>query len=327
MTGIKPTGSPHLGNYFGAIVPALKMAAEYDQANFFIANYHGLNQIQNSEKLKELTLSIAATWLACGLDPNTTNIYAQSDIPEIFELETILTSFTPKGWMNKAHAYKAISDANTTENNPIDDGVSMGLYTYPILMAADILIFNTNVVPVGKDQIQHVEIARDIALKINSHYDSEILTLPDYKIAKSVETVIGIDGRKMSKSYDNVIPIIADYDSRQKIINKIVTDSSAPDEPKTAEGSSIYELYKLIASDSESDDFKNRLENGKLGWGDAKQELGQKMNDYFADTNSKYNQLMENPEEIQKILETGAQKVRPIAKATLNRVRDMIGII
>lgn len=327
LTGVKPTGTPHLGNYFGTFEPALRRAAEYDDAFWFIANYHALNQIQDRDTLEHNTLSIAATWLACGLDPNTANLYAQSDVPEVFELETMLTSFTPKGWMNKAHAYKAAADKNEADSNHADDGVSMGLYTYPILMAADILIFNANVIPVGKDQVQHVEIARDIAQRINSHYSAELLVLPEYRIEDNVGTIVGTDGRKMSKSYDNVIPVFATLEERQKAINQIVTDSSAPEDKKEVEGTTIFSLYQLVASDDEAQDFKTRLEAGGMGWGDAKKELGEKMNAYFGDMTNTYNDYMSRPDDLRGLLRDGASKVRPIAQETIANLRKAMGII
>ena len=327
LTGVKPTGITHIGNYFGALEPALRRAAEYDQSFWFIANYHALNQIQDRELLEHNTLSIAATWLACGLDPSTANLYVQSDIPEIFELETILNSFTPKGWMNKAHAYKAASDSNDAAGRPSDEGVSMGLYTYPILMAADILIFDAEVVPVGKDQVQHVEIARDIAQRVNHQFDQDLFVLPQYKIEEEVGTILGVDGRKMSKSYDNVIPLFATAEDRQAAINKIVTDSSAPQENKTVEGTTLFSLFELVSSEDAATTLKADLENGRMGWGDAKKQLGDNMQKYFSDMTDRYNTLMSNPDEIKNILSNGAEKVRPIAQSHLKKLRQTMGII
>lgn len=328
LTGIKPTGTPHLGNYFGTFQPALARAQDYDEAFWFIANYHALNQIQNSEELTQNTLSIAATWIACGFTPNTvSHLYAQSDIPEIFELTQVLNSFTPKGWMNKAHAYKAAADQNAANQKPVDDGISMGLYTYPVLMAADILAFDANTVPVGKDQVQHVEIARDIAQKINAQYSQQLFVLPEHRVEADVGTIPGIDGRKMSKSYNNVIPLFASADERQKAINLIVTDSTKPAEPKQVEGTALFNLYKLVANAKQTDDFERRMANGGVGWGDAKNELGELMESYFGSMSAEYFRLMDNPDEVRATLRDGAEKVRPIAQETLARVRATVGIL
>ena len=327
LTGVKPTGAPHIGNYFGTFRPALARADEYDEAYWFIANYHALNQIQDAAELENNTLSIAATWLACGLNPESAQLYAQSDIPEVFELETMLNSFTPKGWMNKAHAYKAANDINEAEGRPSDDGISMGLYTYPILMAADILVFDANVVPVGKDQIQHVEIARDIAQKINHHYEDDLFVLPEHRVEDSVGTIVGIDGRKMSKSYNNIIPLFADRDERQNAINKIVTDSSAPDEEKQVEGTPLFTLFQLVSTPEEATALKTDLEQGKLGWGDAKQQLGDAMDKFFGEMTTEYNRLMANPDEIRSVLQAGANRVRPSAQEHLQRLRSAMGVI
>ena len=327
LTGVKPTGIPHIGNYFGTFEPALRRAGEYDEAFWFIANYHALNQIQDAEQLEHNTLSIAATWLACGLDPNEAFLYAQSDIPEVFELETMLNSFTPKGWMNKAHAYKAAADKNTEANKPTDDGVSMGLYTYPILMAADILIFDANVIPVGKDQVQHVEIARDIAQKINQHAGQDLFVLPEHRIEENVGTIVGVDGRKMSKSYNNVIPLFSTAEDRQNAINKIVTDSTAPEDPKEAEGTPLLTLFSLVATPEETEAFKSELEAGGLGWGDAKKRLGEKMDSYFSSMSAEYFRLMDNPDEVRAILRDGAEKVRPLAHEHIAKLRSAMGVI
>ncbi len=327
LTGVKPTGTPHLGNYFGTFEPALRRAAEYDDAFWFIANYHALNQIQDADVLEQNTLSIAATWLACGLDPNSANLYAQSDIPEVFELETILNSFTPKGWMNKAHAYKAAADKNTEAGKPTDEGVSMGLYTYPVLMAADILIFGANVVPVGKDQVQHVEIARDIAQKINSQYESELFVLPEHRIEEEVGTIVGIDGRKMSKSYNNVIELFASAEDRQKSINKIVTDSSAPEDKKEVAGTPLLAIFQLVSTPEEATAFQTELEQGQIGWGDAKKSLGEKMDERFGAMTSMYNDYMSRPDDLRALLRQGADKVRPIAQETIANLRKTMGII
>lgn len=327
LTGVKPTGTPHVGNYFGTLEPAIRRAKEYEESFLFIANYHALNQIQDSAELERLTLSIAATWMACGLDTDHTFMYAQSDIPEVFELETILNSFTPKGWMNKAHAYKAAADKNNEEGKPADDGVSMGLYTYPVLMAADILIFQAQTIPVGKDQVQHVEIARDIAQRINSQYGQDLFVLPEHQIEEQVGTIPGIDGRKMSKSYNNIIELFSDAEARQNSVNKIVTDSSMPEDNKEVDGTPLFELFKLVSTPEQASDLKTELEQGKIGWGDAKKLLAQNMDAKFSDMTAEYNRLISNPDEIRQKLGDGADKVRPLAQENLQNLRKVMGII
>src|SRR5262245_29224158 len=226
LTGIKPTGFPHLGNYVGAIRPALRRAEHLDDAFFFIADYHALNQVQDPLLFNEYSYVVAATWLACGLDPERICFYRQSDIPEVFELTTILAAFTPKGWMNKSHAYKALVADNTEAGRDPDADVNMGLFTYPVLMAADILALGANLVPVGKDQVQHVEIARDIAIRVNNHCDEPVLVVPEYELEAAAEWIPGLDGRKMSKSYENIIPLFATEPEWRKLIMSIKTDSS-----------------------------------------------------------------------------------------------------
>ncbi len=245
LTGIKPTGMPHLGNYLGAIQPALKLAEKY-RARYFIADYHALNTIRDPKILQDLTYEVAAAWLACGLDPEDVLFYRQSDVPETFELSTILMAFTAKGMMNRAHAYKAMAQANETASKDIDFGVNMGLYTYPVLMAADILLFDADVVPVGKDQKQHLEMTADIAQSINANYNSSLLTIPEAIFNNSTQVVQGLDGRKMSKSYDNTIPLFLPEKKFRKIINKIVTNSQGVDESKDPETCNVFSLYKLF---------------------------------------------------------------------------------
>ena len=249
LTGIKPTGVPHLGNYFGAIKPALSMVSDdnYD-ARLFIADYHSINTMRDPELLKQNVYEVAATWLSCGLNPEEVLLYRQSSVQETFELNIILNAFTAKGLMNRAHAYKASVDRNREKQKPDDHGVNMGLYTYPILMAADILLFDANVVPVGKDQVQHVEMACDIAQAINHNYKSELLTIPGYVIDENTKTIVGSDGRKMSKSYGNTIELFLPEKKLKKAINKIVTNSQEIEEVKDPETCSVFSLYKLFAT-------------------------------------------------------------------------------
>ena len=325
LTGIKPSGTPHIGNYFGAIKPAIELAEHY-QARYFIADYHALNTIKDPVLLKELTHKLAATWLACGLDPETMLYYRQSDVPETFELTTILMAFTSKGLMNRAHAYKAWVQENTLSGNDPDAGINMGLYTYPVLMAADILLFDTNVVPVGKDQKQHVEIAADIAQAVNFAYGKGLLTVPEPVISESTQVVVGLDGRKMSKSYDNVIPLFLPPKKLRKIIMKIVTNSQEVEEPKDPDASHIFSLYKLFATPDEQTAARERYLAGGMGWGQAKQELFEIMDAHFAPMRDKYDALMEDPSHIDSILKEGAEKARVIAAETVKRLRTAIGI-
>lgn len=325
LTGIKPTGTPHLGNFLGAIQPAIQMVHDYEQSFLFIADYHALNTVQDGARLHDLTLSIAATWLACGLDPTKTILYRQSAVTEVFELETILNAITPKGWMNKAHAYKAAVDVNAAENRDRDDGVSMGLYTYPILMAADIILYSGNVVPVGKDQVQHVEIARDIAQRFNHAFSTNVLTLPEAFMRDELESIPGIDGRKMSKSYDNVIPLFASQDEWKKIISRIATDSSSVEDPKNPDESTLFALYQTVATSEQTAALRAQLEAGGIGWGHVKQLLLEALEANFGHYRDRYNELMTNPAEIEKILSEGAAKAKRVATAKLAEVRRAIG--
>ena len=325
LTGIKPTGIPHVGNFLGAIKPAIQMANEYEQSFLFIADYHALNTVQDGAQLRDLTHSIAATWLACGLDPSRTILYRQSAVPEVFELETILNAVTPKGWMNKAHAYKAMVDINTAEGRDRDEGVSMGLYTYPILMTADILLYSAHVVPVGKDQQQHVEIARDIAQRFNHTFQSDTLVLPEVFIQEEVEAVPGVDGRKMSKSYNNVIPLFASQDDWRKVINQIPTDSSTIDEPKDISNLVIFDIFKSLAPTDKTAELEAQLTAGGIGWGEVKARLLEVLENQFGQYRDRYNELMANPDEIERILAEGAEKAQAVARQKLGEVRRIIG--
>jgi len=325
LTGIKPTGTPHVGNYLGAIQPAIDMVHHHRHSFLFIADYHALNTVQDGARLHDLSLSIAATWLACGLDPRKTILYRQSAVPEVFELETILNAITPKGWMNKAHAYKAAVDVNEAEGRDRDDGVSMGLYTYPILMAADILLYSADIIPVGKDQQQHVEIARDIAQRFNHTFKTDLLVLPEAFIQEDVEAVPGIDGRKMSKSYDNVIPLFATQDEWRKVVNRIPTDSSAVEDPKNPDESTLFTIYNEIAHPDQVATLRTRLEAGGIGWGEVKQLLLDALEARFGRYRDRYNALMDNPEQIEQILAEGAEKAQAVARKKLDEIRKAIG--
>ncbi|MGM0846675.1 MAG: tryptophan--tRNA ligase [Bacillota bacterium] len=324
LTGIKPTGHPHLGNYIGAIKPALEMAKDNtSQGIYFIADYHALNSVHDRKKFKEYTYEIAAAWLSLGLDPEKVIFYRQSDVPEILELHWILSCMTPKGLMNRAHAYKSKVEENTVEGNDPDAGVNMGLFTYPILMAADILLFNSDKVPVGKDQVQHVEIARDIAENFNRTF-GEAIKLPQYVIEEETAVIPGLDGRKMSKSYGNTIPLFAEEKALKKLVNKIVTDSTPPEEPKEVKGSSLFTLYKEFANSSEAASMKEKYKEG-IGWGQVKKEVFEVMNRELSEPRQKYYGYLDNKQEIDKILERGAERARSIASVQLKKIKEMIG--
>jgi tryptophanyl-tRNA synthetase len=324
LTGIKPTGQIHLGNYIGAIKPALELAKIQDyKPTYFVADYHGLTKIHDAEEFRQLSYGIAATWLALGLDPEKAIFYRQSDVPEIFELNWILSCFASKGLMNRAHAYKAIVESNKKSQKDIDFGVNMGLFNYPILMAADILMFKTEVVPVGKDQVQHVEIARDLAESFNHTY-GETFVLPEYKIQEDTAVLPGLDGRKMSKSYGNTIPLFEEPVKLQKLINKIKTDSLPPEAPKDPDTSIIFMLYKEFASPDEVGKMRDQYLGG-IGWGEAKRELFYVMNKFIEQPRENYNELMSSPETLDEILKNGAEKARAISTPFLKEIKRKIG--
>ncbi|MBN8191319.1 tryptophan--tRNA ligase [Bacillus sp. NTK074B] len=325
LTGIKPTGRIHLGNYIGAIKPALQLAENQSfNTAYFVADYHGLTKIHNQNEMKELSYGVAASWLALGLDPDRAIFYRQSDVPEIFELSWVLACFAPKGLMNRAHAYKSMVEDNQNSRREVDAGVNMGLFTYPILMAADILLFQTELVPVGKDQIQHVEIARDIAENFNKEY-GETFVLPEYVIQEETSVLPGLDGRKMSKSYNNTIPLFEEPKKLQKLINKIKTDSSPPEEPKDPDSSVIFALYKEFATSVQVEEMKREFEGG-IGWGEAKKELFQVMNSFIEEPRSKYDELIANPKRLDAVLQEGAYKAREKTIPFMKEIKRKIGI-
>jgi tryptophanyl-tRNA synthetase len=325
LTGIKPTGYPHLGNYVGAIRPALDRAARSANSLFFIADYHALNQVQDRGEFNHLGYAVAATWLACGLDPSSSRLYRQSDIPEVFELATILAAFSPKGWMNKAHAYKAAVADNITAGRDRDTNVNMGLYTYPLLMAADILVFDATIVPVGRDQVQHVEIARDIALRVNSHYGEPVFVIPEYELRPDVAAIPGIDGRKMSKSYDNSIPLFAPSGDWRSLVYRIKTDSSAREARRQVAGIPVFDIFAALADAPRVFALRTQLESGAVGWGDAKASLLALIEELFGERAKTFNYLLAHPAELDDILSAGAREARPIAQSTMERVRSAIG--
>ena len=324
LTGIKPTGMPHLGNYIGALKPLIERAREY-KTFMFIADLHALNSIHDAAQIKQHTYEIAAMMIALGLDLDNAVLFRQSDIDEIYQLNTLLSNVTPKGLMNRAHSYKAAMDKNIAAGLDTDAGVNMGLYTYPILMTADILLYNSDIVPVGADQKQHVEFARDIAGYFNNTY-GEIFKLPEPVIGSDTGLIPGLDGRKMSKSYDNTIALFAPEKELKKKIMRIITDSKTPEESKDPDTSTIYQLYKHFATDSEIAEFAEMFRAGGMGYGTAKTILFEKINSALAGPRNEYERLMANPDEIEEILARGAARARVVARETMARVRKaMLG--
>jgi tryptophanyl-tRNA synthetase len=325
LTGVKPTGSPHIGNYLAAVKPALELAHRPGcQAFYFIADYHAQTTVRDAKVLRQLTYEVAATWLAFGLDPSETLFYCQSDIPQIFELTWVLSCSTPKGLMNRAHAYKAKLQENRQAGADDDFGVNMGLYNYPILMAADILMFRTDLVPVGRDQVQHVEIARDIAVSFNSTY-GDVLQLPQHLVREETAVIPGLDGRKMSKSYGNTIPLFLGEKELRKLVFRIKTDSSRPEEPKDPEASYLFQIFREMATPEESAALAARYREG-VSWADAKQALFEVMNRTLAEPRRIYNDLMADRARLDAILQEGKEKAVAIAARVLYDVRKAVGI-
>jgi tryptophanyl-tRNA synthetase len=329
LTGITPSGTPHLGNYAGAIRPAIQASTEPGvDAFFFLADYHALIKCDDPARIARSRLEIAATWIAAGLDTDRTTFYRQSDVPEIPELCWMLNCVTAKGLMNRAHAYKASVDANTAKGVEPDDGVTMGLFSYPVLMAADILMFNAHRVPVGRDQVQHLEMARDIAQRFNHLYGrgEDLFVLPEVQLDEAVATLPGLDGRKMSKSYDNTIPLFeGGAKALKSTVARIVTDSRLPGEPKDAEGSHLYMLYQAFSTPAQTVAFRAALEGG-LGWGEAKQALCEQIETQIGPMRERYADLMAHPERIEDILQAGAAKARRIATPMMARLREAVGL-
>jgi len=327
LTGITTTGTPHLGNYAGAIRPAIQASTQPGvDAFFFLADYHALIKCDDPARVARSRLELAATWLAAGLDPERVTFYRQSDIPEIPELCWLLTCVTPKGLMNRAHAYKASVDQNEAKGVEPDDGVTMGLFSYPVLMAADIVMFNAHKVPVGRDQIQHLEMARDIAQRFNHLYGSDFFVLPEVVIEEEVATLPGLDGRKMSKSYNNTIPLFeGGAAALRAAVMRIVTDSRQPGEPKDAEGSHLYVLYRAFSTPAETAAFRQQLEAG-MAWGEAKEVLFQKLDGILAPMRERYVELMANPARIEDILQAGASKARELAIPAMRVLREAVGL-
>ncbi|MEC8908261.1 MAG: tryptophan--tRNA ligase [Pseudomonadota bacterium] len=328
LTGITTTGTPHLGNYVGAIRPAIEASRDTNNESFyFLADFHALIKCQDPAAVHQSTKEIAATWLALGLDTDNAVFYRQSDIPEIPELTWVLNCVCAKGLMNRAHAYKAAVDANVEEGEDADKAITMGLFSYPVLMAADILMFGSNKVPVGKDQIQHVEMARDMAQRFNHIYCKKepLLTLPDYQVDEDSAILQGLDGRKMSKSYGNTIPLFLPEKKLQKHINKIKTNLLEPGEPKDPDTSAVFQIWKAFATQEQTAEMRRAFEEG-IGWGDAKKKLFALINEEIAEARERYEDLLARPADIEAELQKGAEKARVVSKPMLAQVREAIGI-
>jgi tryptophanyl-tRNA synthetase len=331
LTGITTSGTPHLGNYVGAIRPAIAASREPGSESFyFLADYHALVKVQEPARVQRSTLEIAAAWLACGLDPGKVWFYRQSDVPETAELTWLLTCVAGKGLLNRAHAYKAAVDRNRESGEDGDAGVTAGLFMYPVLMAADILLFNAHKVPVGRDQVQHIEMARDFAQRFNHLYGApvgrEYFTLPEAAVEEQVATLPGLDGRKMSKSYDNTIPLFAPRAELKKLIFSIVTDSRAPGEPKEPEGSALFEIYQAFATAGETAAMRRAFADG-IAWGDAKQTLFERIDAEVAPLRERYEALVGNPRRIEEQLRDGAQRLRAqYATPFMRELRMAVGL-
>ena len=325
LTGITTSGTPHLGNYVGSIRPAVQASLRPGvESYYFLADYHALIKIDEPARIQRSTLEIAASWLAAGLDPERVVFYRQSDIPEIPELTWFLTCVTGKGILNRAHAYKASVDKNTAAGTDPDTDVSAGLFMYPVLMGADILMFNAHHVPVGRDQVQHIEMARDMAHSFNHRY-GEHFVAPQAAIEESVATLPGLDGRKMSKSYDNTIPLFASSAQLQKLIANIKTDSRAPGEPKDTEGSALFQIYQAFASPEETAAFAQEFAQG-ISWAAAKERLHARIDQEIAPMRARYQHLMEHPQEVEAMLLQGAVKARAVATPFMARLRQAVGL-
>ena len=325
LTGITTTGTPHLGNFVGSIRPSVQASLRPGvQSFYFLADYHALIKCEDPVRIQRSTLEIAASWLAAGLDPEKVTFYRQSDIPEIPELTWLLTCVTGKGLLNRAHAYKASVDKNHEAGRESDDGVTAGLFMYPVLMAADILMFKAHKVPVGRDQVQHIEMARDMGASFN-HLYGEHFVLPEAVIDDNVATLPGLDGRKMSKSYDNTIPLFSSREQLKKLIGGILTDSRAPGEPKDTEGSALFQIYQAFATEAETAALRKAYAEG-IAWGDAKQVLFERVDQVVAPMREQYEALINNPARIEATLLAGAERARQIATPFMRELRSAVGL-
>ncbi|HXB96494.1 MAG TPA: tryptophan--tRNA ligase, partial [bacterium] len=324
LTGIKPTGTPHLGNYLGSIQPALELAKDYLSV-YFIADWHALTTVKDGQELRPLIHKLTATWLACGLDPQKTVFFQQSRVPEVAELNWYLACFSAKGLLNRAHAYKALVDENKAKGEDPDAGINAGVYTYPVLMAADILLFGSDVVPVGQDQKQHVEIARDLAESVNRQL-GKVFNVPEPLISDQVKTIPGLDGRKMSKSYDNVIPFLAPPAEMKKAVMRIVTDSKRPEEPKDPDTCNVFNIFKHFAEPARVAQRRQDYAAGGVGYGEMKEELIAALEARFGAARSQYEELLKNPAGLDKILEDGAARARQLAGDRMEKLRKKLGL-
>ncbi|MCS5594999.1 MAG: tryptophan--tRNA ligase [Porticoccaceae bacterium] len=325
LTGITTSGTPHLGNYVGAIRPAVEasLSGTFDSF-FFLADYHALIKCQDPDRVHQSTLEIAAAWLALGLDPDKVTFYRQSDIPEIPQLTWLLTCMTAKGLMNRAHAYKGAVQANEEAGENVDSAVTMGLFSYPILMAADILMFNAHMIPVGRDQIQHVEMARDIAQRFNHHYGDHFV-LPSAQVDDDASVLQGLDGRKMSKSYGNTIPLFLSEKQLKKHINKIKTNLLEPGEPKDPGDSTVFQIWQAFASPDQTATMREAFAEG-IAWGEAKKQLFELINGQLEKPREKYLELIENPSRVESVLQQGAGKARQHSQDLMSVLRNSVGI-
>ena len=325
LTGITTTGTPHLGNFVGSIRPSVAASLRPGvQSFYFLADYHALIKCEDPVRIQRSTLEIAASWLASGLDPEKVTFYRQSDIPEIPELNWMLSCVTGKGLLNRAHAYKASQDKNLEAGRDADDGVTAGLFMYPVLMGADILMFKAHKVPVGRDQVQHIEMARDMASSFN-HLYGEHFVLPEAVIDDNVATLPGLDGRKMSKSYNNTIPLFSSRDQLNKLIGSLLTDSRAPGEPKDTEGSALFQIYQAFATPEETEALRRAYAEG-IAWGDAKQVLLERVDQVIAPMREQYESLINHPERIEQILLQGAERARALATPFIKELRSAVGL-
>jgi tryptophanyl-tRNA synthetase len=325
LTGITTTGTPHLGNYVGAIRPAIAASRDDNiDSFFFLADYHALIKCHDPAQVRQSSKEIAATWLALGLDTDKALFYRQSDVPEITELTWVLCCNAAKGLMNRAHAYKAAVQANEDAGEDPDHGVTMGLFSYPVLMAADILMFNAAKIPVGRDQVQHVEMARDIAQRFNHNF-ADVFTLPEAVVDDNVAVLQGLDGRKMSKSYNNTIPLFLGEKQLRKAINKIKTNLLEPGEPKDADDSTVFQVWSAFASESEIQRMRSEFANG-IAWGEAKKQLFELVNGELAEARERYQQLLADPGYIESVLQQGGERARACSAALMQQVREAVGI-
>lgn len=325
LTGITTSGTPHLGNYVGAIRPSIEASCDSSlDSFFFLADYHALIKCQDPETVRQSTKEIAATWLALGLDTDKALFYRQSDVPEIPELTWILNCNAAKGLMNRAHAYKAAVQANEEAGEDTDHAVTMGLFSYPVLMAADILMFNAHRIPVGRDQIQHVEMARDIAARFNHNF-ADVFTLPEAVVDENVAVLQGLDGRKMSKSYQNTIPLFLPEKQLRKHINKIKTNLLEPGEPKDPDTSTVFQVWAAFADAAETERMRSEFENG-IAWGEAKKQLFEMVNAELGAARERYNALMDDPGHIEGELRKGAERARAHSAPLMEKVRNAVGI-